>query len=101
MPHPAGGWGRLPPEGSHFWSLGFLCRSLCHNVAAGRDSTLGRSLLVLLIRIGNVNRLVKAALRVSAVEDVATLGSFVISLLLFGANRRASESHFVSAQNLP
>src|SRR5450756_193113 len=61
---------------------------------------LGCSLLVLFIRVGNVNRLVKAALRVSAVENVATLGSLVISLLLFGANRCAAESHFVSAQNL-
>jgi len=64
-----------------------------HDVATGSDPALGRFLFVLIIRIGNVNRLVEAALRVSAVEDVATFRSLVISLLLFGANRRTSERH--------
>jgi len=72
-----------------------------HNVATDRSSALGRSLFVLLIGIGNVSRLVEAALCVAAVEDVVTLGSLVISLLLFGANRRAPESYFVSPKNLP
>ncbi len=71
-----------------------------HDVAPGRDSALRRPLSVLVIRIGNVNRLVEAALRVAAVEYVVTLRGLMISLLLFGANRRTSESHFVSAQNL-
>lgn len=71
-----------------------------HDVAAGRHSALGRSLFVLCIGIGNVNRLVEAALRVAAVEDVMALGSLVISLLLFRANWRAPESYFVSPKNL-
>jgi len=50
---------------------------------------------------GNVNRLVEAALRVSTVEYVMAFRSLVISLLLFGADWRTSERHFVSAQKLP
>lgn len=75
-------------------------QAMNHDVATGRDSASRRSLFVLLIRIGNVNRLVELALRVAVVEDVTTLRSLVISLPLFGANRRASESHFVRTQNL-
>jgi hypothetical protein len=58
-----------------------------------------RFLSVLIIRIGNVNRLVEPALRVSLVEYVVVFRSLVISLLLFGANRRTSERHFVGVQN--
>ncbi len=61
--------------------------SMNHDVAASRGPVLRRSLLVLLIRIGNMNRLVKAAPGVATIEDVVTLRSLMISLLLFGANR--------------
>src|SRR5258708_37360442 len=72
-----------------------------HDVATGSDPALGRFLFILLIRIGKVNRFVEAALRVSAVEYVATLPRFGIPLLFFGADRRTSERHFLSAENLP
>ena len=72
-----------------------------HDVATGSDSALGRFLFVLITRIGNVNRLVETAPRVSLVEYVVAFRSLVISLPLFVANRRTSESHLVSMQNLP
>ena len=85
--------GTQPPEA--------VREAMNHDVAAGSDPALVRPLFVLIIRIRNMKRLVEAAVCVSAVEYLVTFRGLVISLLLFGANRRTSERHFVSAQNLP
>src|SRR6266446_10012568 len=71
-----------------------------HNVAAGRGSILCCLLLVLLVGIGNMDRFIEATLRIPPVEDVMTLRGFVIALLFFRSDRRASNSNFVGANHL-
>jgi hypothetical protein len=56
-----------------------------HDVATESDSAIGRFPVVLLVWTRDVDRLVKAAFGVAAIEDVHTLRRLVISLLLLGA----------------
>lgn len=51
---------------------------------------------IVCVRIRNVNRPIKLAVLVPAVEDVLTLGGPVISLLRFRASRVATQRDFVS-----
>ncbi len=76
-------------------------KTMNHDVATGRDSPLSRFLLILLIGIRHVDRLVETAISVAAIEYVVTLRSLVVSLLLFGANRRTSELLYKCAKPCP
>src|SRR6266853_3492699 len=73
-----------------------VSNSVDHDVKTGGDPALGSACVVIVRRIGNVQRKMKAALRIPPVDLVNTFGRFHVALLLLRAHRVASQCYSIS-----
>ena len=64
-----------------------------HDVSAGWDAESLRMGRILCVRVGDVQREVKAAVGVACVDDVKSFGGFVIALALLRTAGACAERH--------
>ena len=76
-------------------------QSVHKNIPAGRNSSRSSRGAIPRVRIRNVNRLVKLAMRVPRIENVRSLGSLVIPSLRFRPHWISTQSHFIRLDNFP
>src|SRR6266566_2839124 len=72
--------------------------SVDHNVKTGQDPALCSACVIIIRRIGNVQREMKAALRIPAVDLVGSFRSFHVALLLLWADRVAAQRNAISLE---
>jgi murein DD-endopeptidase MepM/ murein hydrolase activator NlpD len=75
-------------------------QAMDENIASRRSAQLTRLSAVSRTRIGNVDRLVKLAMRIAEVEHINSFRRFVIALPRLRTDRLRAQRHFESLQNL-
>lgn len=66
------------------------------NVSSRGNAILARREAILIVRIGDVNRLVELTVRIARVEDVSSFGSLVVALTRLRADRNSTERNPVT-----
>jgi hypothetical protein len=77
-----------------------ISNSVDHDVETGRDTALCGACVIVIRWIGNVQRKMKAALRIPAVDLVGSLRRFHVALLFLRPDRPAAQGNAISFEPL-
>jgi hypothetical protein len=75
-----------------------ISNSVDHDVKTGRDTALGSTCVIIIRRIGNVQRKMKAALRIPAVDLVDTFRRSHVALLFLRPDRASAQRNAVTLE---